>query len=223
MFWWNRPEAQAWDQLDFTGKRVYVVPTMSLAYGLPALRDGDLDDPLLQHVLGVLGSTGADYWTSLRDAFSDTTHSVSKRAKHLRNVFLDGYNSDPSLIESARRTRNKTLARYQEQTEQRKTDPDLERDGMVILAGTDAQNFGVVFGYSLHQELRAMVEDVGFGTWEALESATILPGEWLGVRYGVDKDDVANLLVLDKDPTENVRNLDSIRKVIHRSKVVVSV
>ena len=144
-------------------------------------------------------------------------------ARRTQTIYFSGLLRDQSVVSSARRFRAKTQALYDTQTEDRKTDYALKRDGLIMLAGTDAQNFGVVFGYAMHQELEALVHDVGFSTWEALEAATILPGEFLNVPYGTGKGDRANLLILSADPIDKIQNLKKIDQVILRGRPVFPV
>lgn len=53
--------------------------------------------------------------------------------------------------------------------------------GVPIVAGTDAGNPGVVWGFSLHNEIEILVK-AGLSPEEALVSATRLPAIWLGIE-----------------------------------------
>ncbi|MDE1467472.1 amidohydrolase family protein [Aurantiacibacter sp. D1-12] len=80
--------------------------------------------------------------------------------------------------------------------------------GVPMLAGTDTLTSGVVAGFSLHDELELMV-DAGLTNEEALASATRLPSIWLGVdsdRGTVDVGKRADLVLLEADPTQDIRN-----------------
>jgi imidazolonepropionase-like amidohydrolase len=91
--------------------------------------------------------------------------------------------------------------------------------GIPILAGTDAGNPGTFQGYSLHRELELLV-GAGLTSWEALASATTLAGTFLGERFGVRPGDVANLVLLDASPIEQIANTKKIAAVVHRGRVV---
>ena len=52
--------------------------------------------------------------------------------------------------------------------------------GVPIVAGTDAGTSGVVWGFSLHDEIELLVK-AGLTTEEALASATRLPATWLEI------------------------------------------
>jgi imidazolonepropionase-like amidohydrolase len=88
--------------------------------------------------------------------------------------------------------------------------------GVPVVAGTDAQVPGIVPGFSIHDELAALVR-AGMTHHQALEAATKLPCEWLGVlsdRGTVETGKQADLLLLDADPLEDVRNARRISAVI---------
>lgn len=80
--------------------------------------------------------------------------------------------------------------------------------GVPILAGTDAGSSGVVFGFSLHDELQLLV-DAGLTAEEALTAATRLPAQWLGIDKvlgTVEAGKFADLILLDANPLTDIRN-----------------
>ncbi|MBZ5606096.1 MAG: amidohydrolase family protein, partial [Acidobacteriia bacterium] len=94
--------------------------------------------------------------------------------------------------------------------------------GVPVLAGTDAQVPGIVPGFSLHDELDALVV-AGLTPMQALESATRAPCAWLGQlgNCGVVAPGArADLLLLDGNPLANISNTRQISGVIVRGKYV---
>jgi cytosine/adenosine deaminase-related metal-dependent hydrolase len=87
--------------------------------------------------------------------------------------------------------------------------------GAQILAGTDVGNPFVVPGESLLEELRLFIQ-LGMGLEEALATATIRAAEALGrddlgrIRAGAR----ADLLILESDPTQDLRALESLVAVM---------
>lgn len=80
--------------------------------------------------------------------------------------------------------------------------------GVPIVAGTDAGSSGVVWGFSLHDELELLV-GAGLTPAEALNSATALPATWLGIadKLGtVSVGKYADLLLLDANPLTDIAN-----------------
>lgn len=95
----------------------------------------------------------------------------------------------------------------------------LHDGGVVLMTGTDVGNPGTFQGYSLHRELELMVA-AGLSTWDALAAATTTPGEFLGQKFGVRVGDVANLLLLDASPIEDISNTQKISAVVYHGRLV---
>lgn len=86
------------------------------------------------------------------------------------------------------------------------------RAGVKILAGTDY----IVAGADVHRELEQLVL-AGLPPGEALRAATLAPAEYFGVedRFGsVAAGKVADLLLLQADPLDNIRNTQRIESVV---------
>ena len=89
--------------------------------------------------------------------------------------------------------------------------------GVLILAGTDAGSVLVYPGFALHEELRLLVEDAGLTPLEALWSATVGPARFAGLqdRLGsVAPGQIADLVLLDANPIDNIRNTRRVSAVI---------
>lgn len=92
----------------------------------------------------------------------------------------------------------------------------FHRAGVPILAGTDAPMPLVYPGFSLHEEL-ALLVDSGLSPREALRAATFTPAAVLGVPSSSGSVAVgkrADLVLLDGDPTKDIRNTRRIRAVL---------
>ena len=90
--------------------------------------------------------------------------------------------------------------------------------GVKFLAATDYANPYCFPGFSLHDELKIFVEN-GFSPLEALQTATINPAEFLGLEnnFGtVDINKTANLVLLSKNPLDDISNSGKIDNVIVR-------
>jgi imidazolonepropionase-like amidohydrolase len=90
----------------------------------------------------------------------------------------------------------------------------LKESNVPILAGTDAPNPGTTYGASIHQELELLIE-AGLSSLEALSSATSLPAEVFGLKdRGVIAEGMrADLLLVDGDPTQEIKDTRKISKV----------
>ncbi len=92
----------------------------------------------------------------------------------------------------------------------------LNRAGVPILAGTDLPNPYVYPGFGLHDELRLLVR-AGLTPAEALRTATINPARFLGLTDSlgvVAPGKIADLVLLDSNPLQNIANTRKIRAVI---------
>ena len=92
----------------------------------------------------------------------------------------------------------------------------MHKAGVKVLTGSDFTDWGQVPGVDLHNEL-ALLAEAGFSPMEALQAATSLPAEFLGKTkdFGtVEVGKVADLVLLDADPMENISHTRKIRAVI---------
>jgi cytosine/adenosine deaminase-related metal-dependent hydrolase len=108
------------------------------------------------------------------------------------------------------------LARYKELVR------EMHRAGVEFLAGTDSgPNTPLPPGTGLHDELELLVES-GFTPLEALQAATRNPARYFGklAEMGtVETGKAADLVLLDADPLEDVRNTRKISIVVLRGRI----
>lgn len=93
----------------------------------------------------------------------------------------------------------------------------LAKAGVPFLAGTDTPaGVDVIPGPSLHHELERFVA-AGFSPLEALQTATLNPATFLGrlSDFGsVDRGKIADLVLLDANPLDDVRNTRRVAAVV---------
>ena len=104
--------------------------------------------------------------------------------------------------------------------------PLVHKAGVRVAMGTDSgATVERVQGFDSHRELELMVES-GLTPLEAISVATINPPHVMGSRaadYGaIAPGKRANLLILDADPTQDIRNTRTIAQVWHDGILVPS-
>jgi len=90
--------------------------------------------------------------------------------------------------------------------------------GVPIATGTDAGNIGTLHASSYLEEVKAMQQS-GMTPWQILESSTLNGAKVLGKESEFGSISIgkkANLVLLDKSPTDNIENLTTIAKVINK-------
>jgi imidazolonepropionase-like amidohydrolase len=97
----------------------------------------------------------------------------------------------------------------------------LNEAGVLLLAGTDVGIPAVVPGISLHEELVLLVE-AGLSPLDALRTATLNPARVLGMADAlgtVEAGKLADLVLLDANPLEEISNTQRIRAVVADGRV----
>ena len=92
----------------------------------------------------------------------------------------------------------------------------MNDSGVAFMAGTDAAAPNVFPGFSLHEDLAFLVE-AGLTPLQALQAATSQPAEFLhrSAEQGtIQAGKRADLVLLDADPLQDIRNTQKIRSVI---------
>lgn len=97
----------------------------------------------------------------------------------------------------------------------------LHDAGVAIGAGTDASVLGVPHGASLHRQMEVMVE-AGLTPMDVIVAATANNAQVFGRHPEIGTvapGKLADLLILDADPTKDIRNVRRISKVIRGGRV----
>jgi imidazolonepropionase-like amidohydrolase len=94
----------------------------------------------------------------------------------------------------------------------------MHHAGITLLAGSDVGGVPMVYpGSSLHDELELLVREVGLTPHQALLTATRNPPRFFRVQHEigtVEAGKAADLVLLDADPLQDIRNTRRIRAVV---------
>ena len=97
----------------------------------------------------------------------------------------------------------------------------LHSQGVRLLAGTDVVKPFFVPGFALHDELRLLV-GAGLSEMEALQAATRDPARFVGMNEvgTIERGMIADLVILDADPLENIDNTRTIAGVVTTGRLI---
>jgi len=98
----------------------------------------------------------------------------------------------------------------------------MHRAGVKFLAGTDTPVPSVYPGFSLHEELAFFVK-AGMTPMEALQTATSNPAQFFNMDKDlgtIQKGKIADLVLLDKNPLDDIKNTRKISAVYLRGQMV---
>ena len=136
--------------------------------------------------------------------------------KHIPDTALvrkyKAYSNDPRRMEEREKQASVMMANLK-----KLVDADV-----IIATGTDAGNIGTMHASSYLAELKAM-EKSGMTNWQILEASTLNGAIVLGSEkeFGtIAKGKLANLVLLEADPVEQIENLTSISLVINKGVVI---
>jgi hypothetical protein len=93
---------------------------------------------------------------------------------------------------------------------------EMNKKGVMLLAGADAGNPGVLAGFSLHDELALLVE-AGLSPMQSLQAATLNAAKFFGIEGSTGTIQVgksADVVLLDADPLSDIHNTRRINAVV---------
>jgi imidazolonepropionase-like amidohydrolase len=96
----------------------------------------------------------------------------------------------------------------------------IHEAGGKIMAGSDSPEGFLLYGWSLHRELRSLVE-AGLSNYAALEAATRTPAEYLNAldTFGtIARGKRADLVLLEANPLDNIANTEKRAGVMARGR-----
>lgn len=96
----------------------------------------------------------------------------------------------------------------------------MVKNGVTLMAGTDANVPTAVPGFSMHDELLSLTK-AGMTPSQALLAATAIPAQWMKTKSGrVAQGYNADLVLLDANPLKNIQNTKAINTVISNGRLI---
>lgn len=144
----------------------------------------------------------------------DISQVQDPRYKYIPASIREGWSPDKNFFY---RYRTPEFIAYQKRLFQKELETVgvMQRAGVPIMAGTDGGSYTVP-GFGLHQELALLVK-ARLTPMQALQAATINPAIFLGESNTlgtVEQGKLANLILLDADPLQDISNTQRIDAVI---------
>ncbi|WP_412986402.1 amidohydrolase family protein [Pontimicrobium sp. IMCC45349] len=147
--------------------------------------------------------------------------NAGKNNKYLPKQYSDYWKSNKIKYRSNSRFTNKaSLLRLEKELEwQKQFTLILHKNGVPLMAGSDT--YGLFLpGFSLHHELE-LIHDSGLSNYETLKTATVVPARYLNTisQSGtVSEGKLADLVLLDKNPLDNISNTRTVSGVMIRGQ-----
>lgn len=94
--------------------------------------------------------------------------------------------------------------------------------GVPIITGTDQMISPIQEYPNLHEELRLLVEECELSSLEAIQAATIIPAKYfrLGKVGQIKEGYIADMILLEMNPLEDINYSKTINKVIKHGKII---
>lgn len=159
------------------------------------------------------------YNRTFTQQFNFTTHDLTYGDPFMLGTLTDLQHLEKSKVPfDYKRLRSRLLVPDKEDSTMLSNLKLAQDAGVLVVAGTDAGNIGTLHASSFYDELLAM-QAAGLTNAQIIRSATINAAKGFGKEkdYGtVEKGKIADLLLLDKDPLQDLSALTHIQTVIHR-------
>ncbi len=154
--------------------------------------------------------------STLSEQLNDVDGKVNKRNLYIPRALLERWKRDFDM------QKNEGSSDWAAQTRKGISEfRVMHQKGVGVLAATDFGAPLIYAGFSLHDELEALVEEGGLTPFEALQSATKNPAYFFNLQdeFGtIEAGKIADLVLLTANPLEAISNTKKIDTVILNGK-----
>jgi imidazolonepropionase-like amidohydrolase len=140
----------------------------------------------------------------------DSQGKLDARRRYLSGYLIEDWREQVAEKKEARMDLTKLFA------ERARDLREMHQSGITLLPGTDAGVLLIYPGFSLHDELRLLVEQAALTPMEAIMSATRRSAEFLGLERSlgtIERGKIADLVLLDANPLDDIRATQRIAGV----------
>ena len=159
-----------------------------------------------------------DGMMAFRSGADGLAHLWTKGKKTITNAQLQEISRRPFFVTPTLQVLKRSLSKWRKKVvslnfiQMQEEVKKLQENNVQILAGTDPPNYGINYGTDLYEELEDFVA-AGLTPIESIQTATSSPAKVFQLKnIGIIKPGaLANVLLVDGDPTTNISD---IRKII---------
>jgi imidazolonepropionase-like amidohydrolase len=195
----------------------------ALSVGVDGMMHGILDEPVDAEFLSLMKKNGAVYVPTLAlyEDVADIAAFARRQAVHwdrakFQPPAIYAPFTDPAGVRQIESFLNNTAFTKERIKVARANVKRVFDAGVPVALGTDTGFFGVFLGVATQIELELLVE-AGLTPAEALRTATINAARMIGKERdlgAVEAGKFADLVILDANPLDDIRNVTRIHKVI---------
>jgi imidazolonepropionase-like amidohydrolase len=160
------------------------------------------------------------HWTC--DTPQDVPHDDPRLVKYAsRNLFDYWEWATTQFYNPAARSPQEVAQRRELFARRLRLAAELARAGVPIMTGTDLGTSYLLPGFSLHDELRFLVQ-AGLTPAQVLRAATLEPARSIGRRDQgtIERGNVADMVLLDANPLHDITNTTGINSVFLRGRLI---
>jgi imidazolonepropionase-like amidohydrolase len=185
------------------------------------LRMSEVDRELLSQKLIKIKETGMVICPTLvvffgharaKEIFSGTFPFLETVSPQIRNIWSMFWNPTESEIDLYQKISRHMQAFVYE----------LYKAGVPLLIGTDLTTFGIIPGYSLHEEMK-LWQDAGIPPVDVLRSATLTPARFFNMESdlgSIEPGKMASMVLVRGNPLEDISHACDIAEVFLRGEPV---
>ena len=195
----------------------------ALRAGVDGLLHGIIDEAIDQDFIGVMKKNGASYVPTLMmfEDVADVAAAARRQGSHwdqlgLQPAGVHQFFASPQGVQIFQTLLNNTALAKERLPVLRANLKRVFDAGVPVVMGSDTGFFGVILGAASHVEMELMVE-AGLTPAQTIAAATINAARMIGrekEQGSVEAGKLADLLILDANPRDDIRSIRRIHRVV---------